>query len=204
MEIPAHFQEAKSTLHLTSFDPGDKNENILPTYMSDSDIEVYNFDVIQKWYAGALDRDDGKKDEASNDALYVGDNKVVFIEFKNGKLKKGGEKRRGLVLKIYNSHLILADSITETDKIIEGYKSDTKYSREHIDYILVYNEEKNPPSSKDTTRNMVLRKGKITIKARFGLAKFEGCLYRKVLTYTEREFKREFVDKISNGEDFTL
>lgn len=193
MNIPKHFKQAMTTLRKVSYDDSNK------IYMSNSELTVYDFDAIKEWYASKLSIDGNKLDVKSNDSLYVSAGKIVFIEFKNGKLDKG-EMKRDLVRKIYDSYIILSDEVTETKGIIEGYKPSVTFSREHIDYILVYNEEKNPPSKKNIIRHGYLGKGNMGIPARFGLFRFEGYLFRKVKTYTELEFQNDFVAKVDNSD----
>ena len=70
----------------------------------------------------------------SNDALHIalGSNDT-FIEFKNGSLRYE-EKRKEVRRKVYDSVLMLTDIIGEN----------ISYTRKHLNYILVYNETKNP------------------------------------------------------------
>ena len=70
------------------------------------------------------------------DAILQIDGKILFIEFKNGKIKD--KQSDSIVIKILESLLMFCDI------------ADCKISqvREVADLILVYNAEKNPPHSK--------------------------------------------------------
>lgn len=182
----------KSTLKDTSKDTSDAR-NI--AYMTQSEIEVIDFDGVKGEYISKLKL---SSTPTSNDALIInniGDS--VFIEFKNGALntqKKEADVRK----KIYDSVLIL------TDIIGEGIS----FTRKHLDYILVYNGEKNPESEEQDSktayresqsRNKIAKNLSALGKEhyiRYGLEAFKGYCFRNVYTYTESEFEKEFVSSL--------
>ena len=102
--------------------------------------------------------------------------------------------------KIYDSLLILTDIIGES----------VSYTREHLNYILVYNEVKNSdneninPKTKmqDSPAREEISKSIFKLakdrKIGFGLDKFKGYCFKEVATYTKEEFEQEFVAKISS------
>ena len=165
-------------------------------YMTESQVGVINFDKIKEAYA----KEKGLKNHPkSNDALYIQQGGIdIFIEFKNGYM----EKRKGPELKekIYDSLLILTDIIGES----------ISYTREHLNYILVYNEVKNldneniNPKTKmqDSPAREEISKSIFKLakdrKIGFGLDKFKGYCFKEVATYTQAEFEQEFVAKISS------
>lgn len=195
MSIPKHFLEATSTVKDVSYDDSNK------IYMSDSGLVVYDFDKIKDWYASTLAGDGNKLDVESNDALYIDDDNVLFIEFKNGNIDRNKD-RNALKRKIYDSCVIISDDITNTKSVVPSFRPTAGFMRENVDYILVYNGEKNPPSKKNVIRHGYISKGKGQIPARFGISRFEGYLFRKVRTYTEQEFQINFVEKMSRGEAY--
>lgn len=71
------FKKNMSTFKETSYDKdGEK-----PGYMTDSQIQVINFDKVKDGYIKNLAL---SNTPCSNDALYFGkDNKIFFVEFKN-------------------------------------------------------------------------------------------------------------------------
>ncbi len=109
-----------STLKDTSFDGDHKS------YMTESPRQVINFDKTADAYTTERHL---SKLLASNDALFsAGNGKLVFVEFKNGRITKTvGFELRG---KVYDSVLILSDLTASTLSEI----------REHVTYILVYND----------------------------------------------------------------
>ena len=113
----------KRTLSHTSLDKSSK------VYMTDSKLMVVDFDEVKNQYVSSM----GHREEAapnSNDALYVSRNdRMYFVEFKNGKVKP-----YKLMQKNYDSTIILS---TILDENIANLK-------ERLEYILVYDEEKNP------------------------------------------------------------
>lgn len=184
------FKNNLSTLKETSKDIHDGVD-----FMTESEIEVVNFNGVKNDYIKDLHVSDTPK---SNDALYVGkENKLVFIEFKNGKINdiKEFDIRR----KIFDSLLILMDIIKET----------AAFTRNHLTYILVYNEERNSQNQKNST-NVQDSKSKLFIGShfahkggkkfiRFDLEKFEKLYFKEVYTYTEKEFEDNFVSKCAVG-----
>lgn len=165
-------------------------------YMTESQVDVINFDKVKEAYA----REKGLKSHPkSNDALYIQSGDIdTFIEFKNGYMEKG--KGPELKEKIYDSLLILMDIIDEN----------ISYTREHLNYILVYNGGKNSDNEninpkttmQDSPAREEISKSVFKLakerKIRFGLDKFKGYCFREVATYTKEEFEQEFVAKISS------
>ena len=182
-----------NTLKETSLD----GESSIAEYMTESQIEVVDFDKVKEEYAGNLHL---SIRPTSNDALHIaaGSNDT-FIEFKNGSLWQ--EKKRAEVRsKIYNSVLMLTDIIGEN----------ISYTRKHLNYILVYNETKNPDEEninektevQDSQAREEISKSIFKLakdrKIGFGLDKFKGYCFKEVATYTKEEFEQEFVAKISS------
>ena len=183
-DIPGHFLNAESTIRNVSYD--DCNDE----YMCDSQMKIYDFDMIKDWYAGNLNNSETGNNIKSNDALYCDGNRFTFIEFKNGKIDRS--TRIGLRIKALDSVIILCDSKTEASKLVPNFVGNASYTRENVDYILVYNESKNPHSSsgKGIIEYNLNRKAN---NPRFSLAYLKGYLFNRVLTYTEEEFDRLFV-----------
>lgn len=182
-DIPKHFLEAESTVKEVSYDKKNK------VYMSESNLRVYNFDTIKEWYAKELNNSETGNKIKSYDALYCDGDHFVFIEFKNGKIDS--KTKKGLRLKALDSFIILCDSKTEASRLIPSFRGDANYTREKLDYILVYNELKNPHSDapKGVIKDIVNKKAN---NPRFSLAYLKGYLFKNVYTYTAREFEERF------------
>lgn len=173
----------------------DENEDRVE-YMTESQVGVINFDKVKEAYA----KEKGLKNHPkSNDALYVQQGDIdTFIEFKNGYMEKG--KGPELKEKIYDSLLILMDIIDEN----------ISYTREHLNYILVYNGVKNSDNEninpkttmQDSPAREEISKSVFRLaqerKILFGLERFKGYCFKEVATYTKEEFEQEFVAKISS------
>jgi hypothetical protein len=175
------FRDNMSILkELSKDDHGDGNVQ----YMTDSLIGAVDFDIVKRKYANKL----GLTEEVATsvDALLQVSNGVVFVEFKNGKMKN-----TSITNKIKDSLLIFCDIIGET----------IKSTRDTIDFVLVYNEEKNwrarqdvqkGKSKEEKHRSMI---GKHYMKKAnkelilFGLEKYKTLYFREVHTYTESEFE---------------
>lgn len=170
-------------------------------YMTQSEIEVINFDKVKDDYIKGMHL---SSTPCSNDALYISkDGEVYFVEFKNGRMKK--EKVFNVYNKIYDSLLIFNDIIG----------ANISFCREHVNFVLVYNESKNPCENGDIQNNGIsndesnnedspkARIGKyFTAKAnkryiRFDLERFKKIYFHDVFTYTENEFEKNFLGLLS-------
>lgn len=164
----------KSQLRKTSKDDNNKN-NV--SFMTESKLDVINFDAVVKDYAREHKLN---SIPTSNDALYISDDgRILFIEFKNGVIDK--ETRYNIKEKIFDSIFILTDIL----------EKNISYTRENVEYILVYNEEKN---SKNFIANHICQKADTHFIEK-GLERFKGYCFKDVYTYTKEEFENNFVKK---------
>ena len=124
LEVYDIFEENKTTFKETSKDDSDASQI---QYMTESERRVIDFDAVKTCYANRL----GCTEEtaASADALTVLKNRITFVEFKNGKVNN-----RNVKDKLRDSLLIFCDIVGKT----------ITYTRENIDFMVVYNLEKNP------------------------------------------------------------
>ena len=92
----------------------------------------------------------------------------------------------------------MSHEMTHAGGVISEFEPSVDYSFHQMNYILVYNGALNPPhDEKDSIREKVKAMGNIP---RFGLAQYEGFLYRKVYTVTVEEFQRRFGDVWEDSE----
>jgi hypothetical protein len=126
----------------------------------------------------------------SADAIINSKKGLVLIEFKNGSVNN-----RDVKDKVRDSVLILCDII----------KCNISYIRENIDFILVYNETKNPlpkqiikgivqeSHSRTFISKKLAQKGKQEFVL-FDLDRYKKFLFKEVHTYTQEEFE-EYLEK---------
>lgn len=164
-------------------------------YVTMSEKAAVNFDRVVKQYSISRNL----KCIKSVDALMeIDDNNWVFIEFKNGVLDD--KEKLGIKKKIYDSIFVLSD-ITSL-----------KFSelRDMVEFVLVYNEEKNPesednddsksneppysPSYDKFVGNMENLSNDEVI--RFKLNYFKNYCFRDVHTYSKAKFK-SYLQQIS-------
>ena len=184
------FKQNMSTFKETSYDKDGEE----PGYMTDSQIQVINFDKVKDGYIKNLAL---SNTPCSNDALYFGkDNKIFFVEFKNGVLDERPRRNFNICKKIYDSLLIFNDIVNKN----------ISFCRENLYFILVYNENKNKreackteqeESSKAIISKKIHKKAKKKF-VRFGLDRFEKLYFKEVFTYTESEFEDAFLSQISD------
>ena len=175
----ATFKDNRNSLRELSKDNSDGIQ-----YMTESMIEAVDFDALKTGYVNAL----GLSEEAvsSVDALILTENCQVFVEFKNGDMKN--EKRK-VKDKVRDSLLLFCDIA----------KKDISYTRQYMDFVLVYNLEKNPipnqltkgvqesPSRVDIAKYFSKKAGEEFI--RFELERFKKVYFRNVHTYSSEEFE---------------
>ena len=126
----AVFGSHRSTLKEDSIDNSEPGHIC---YMTESERETINFDGVKTEYLNQ--RGLSEENAKSVDSLLEKDGILYMIEFKNGNMKS--EKSR-VKIKIRDSLLIFCDIV----------KENISFTRENMDFILVYNEEKNPKRSK--------------------------------------------------------
>lgn len=185
-------------------------------YMTESMMQVCQFDKVKEWYiANKIPM--SNPNPKSNDALYFHDDKSFFIEFKNGKI----DSRVNFEInkKIYDSMFILFD-LKYCDEIGKTVDS-ISYTRENMEYILVYNEtqyeeNKDTPQGKEglarqesrslsqSAHRTQLYKAMRGLANKelilFGLDQFKNYLFKDVHTYTESEFQKNFIEKYDGGQ----
>jgi hypothetical protein len=184
------FSDNRTTLKDASKD----NHDGADIYMTESTLSVVNFDSVKSEYIKDMGLSETPK---SSDALFSDErNNYYFIEFKNGRIDKA--KIFEIRLKIFDSLLIF------TDIIGKGIG----FTRENMNYILVYNEDKNPldenkgsdiqvSRSRDEIAKHFIEKKAKKKYIRFNLERFEKLYFKGVFTLTEGAFENEFVSKFS-------
>lgn len=173
-------RDNRKSLRETSRDDSDP-KNI--QYMTSSEASVVNFDLVKRSYANGL----GLSEEAmtSVDAILPLADRIVFVEFKNGKVNN-----RGIKDKARDSLLVFLDIIGEN----------ITFSRSNIDFVVVYNLEKNPLPKQVQKGKLQETPSRISIadhfmeKAdeeliRFDLERYERLYFRSVHTYSKERFE---------------
>lgn len=161
-------------------------DNANDEYMTSNETDVVNFDDYTDSYTASH----GIPSVRSIDALYSSDCRGnIFIEFKNGKIDN--KVIYEIKEKIYNSLLILSDV---TGRTLKNY-------RQNLDFILVYNKEKNPslfaeipaPSNSPSLDGFVENlsgKGQRPFKPE-GLESLESYCFKNVKRMSVSEFEEE-------------
>lgn len=112
--------------------------------------------------------------------------RIIFLEFKNGIVNN-----RNIKDKARDSLLIFLGII----------KKSIEYSRRYIDFVVVYNAEKNPVSSQEKERRLQETPSRVSIATclmnkageefiRFDLERYKTLYYRNIHTYTKENFDR--------------
>lgn len=168
------FKQHLSFLKQTSYDEANKK------FMTEDERSVVNFDGVKEAYLTSL----GCQSESisSVDALMQNSAKVIFVEFKNGVMKKEKPK---VSSKIKDSLLIFG-GLTH---------SDINYTRGNAEFILVYNEAKNPRGNSGFIWQKVSDYAKEET-IRFGLSDYKKVYFQDVHTYTEKEFE-EYLQRLN-------
>ena len=205
IEIDIFIKNKKSLLEV-SLDDSDKNN---PVNMVDADKDiskdiVIDFDDVKTAFCKKFHK--SYEVFKSADALLYSEvkNKLIFVEFKNGKVKDVKTK--------------LKDSLLVFSNIVDV---DLEFCRENLEYIVVYNYEKNKKyveqekgkyRKEEQNKSQSLSKEYVEgiVKPLFKLAKDEIILWdleimrdicvSDVHTYTVDEFVRYYSDNCIKGE----
>ncbi|WP_407270105.1 hypothetical protein [Radiobacillus sp. PE A8.2] len=124
---------------------------------------------------------------SSPDLIYVSDEKIVYVEFKNGSLKKSMEKKTLKLKGIEGGFIALFN-------IFKSYKNDVTFDEIQLlkkEYYVVYNSEKNPHSS-SRVAGIVSHLQMQPI--RFGLKWYQGNFFSKVETMSSHRFLERIDD----------
>lgn len=182
-------RENRESLKNTSKDDSDPNDI---QYMTFSEMNVINFDLVKRYYVNGLNLSENAI--TSVDAVVQIENKILFVEFKNG-----GVNNRNIKDKARDSLLVFLGIIGK----------DITFSRSNIDFIVVYNLQKNPlpkqvrkgqlqetPSKVDIADYFMKKGGKEFI--RFDLERYEKLYFRKIHTYSKEKFE-EYLQELNLG-----
>lgn len=153
----------------------DDNDQANITYMVDSEQPAINFDKVKDCYAKLFE---STQAPSSVDAILMIKNGLAFVEFKNGKLNN--EEKRNINFKLRDSLLMFCDIMRCT----------LKRTRLMVDFVLVYNQEKNPSSKTSSYQNIENYVGNLANEriARFQLAKYRGIYFRNIYTVSVADF----------------
>lgn len=179
----------KSTLKETSRDDSKTGRNDIK-YMTESEEEVINYDAVKNHYIEGMGLSVAPK---SVDALFIVDGESSYIiEFKNGVIDNA--ECYSIQKKVYDSLLILLDRIGKN----------ISFSREHIHFILVYNEDVEHMSKFfdedkfekrkkkfNYYRDKIVKRSKLLADdnyTQFGLRYFKKMYFKTVNTFTKKEF----------------
>jgi len=178
-------KDAICSLKETSIDDHDGTIS----YMSGSGVPVVNFDTVKDRYIDSLSV---PETPASNDAFFIDSRgEMFFIEFKAGVMER---KIYEVRLKLFDSLLIL------TDIIGKG----VSFTRDHLNYILVFDESKNPMQEGEFTYQVTPSRERINSRyikkggsefIRFRLRRFQRLYVKNVFTVDRDEFEKRFASK---------
>lgn len=189
LELYPILLDNRKSLRETSKDDSDPNDI---QYMTSSETEVVNFDLVKRRYVNGF----GLSEDVitSVDAIVPLEDRILFVEFKNGQVNN-----RNIKDKARDSLLVFLEIIWEN----------IAFSRSNIDFIVVYNLEKNPlprqvqkgqlqetPSRVSIADHFMGKASKEFI--RFDLERYERLYYRNIHTYSKEKFE-EYLQALKLG-----
>lgn len=171
-----HYRAFKSSIKQLSYD----RDNDVS--LCNSNKRFINFDAVVKKIAQSNSEDS----LCSPDVIHFKGKKVIFVEFKNGRINdktKMELKLKGIeggFIGLYKAVKTFDDSFT-FDNILSIPK----------EYYIVYN----------STKNLQPRVGGITqhlesATVRFGLEKYQGTFFEKVRTVSEDVFEQTILEQL--------
>ena len=180
LELYPILWDNKESLRETSKDDRDPNDI---QYMTSSETEVVNFDLVKRRYVNGL----GLSEDAitSVDAIVPLEDRILFVEFKNGRVNNRNIKDKA------------RDSLLVFLGIIGG---DITFSRSNIDFVVVYNLEKNPLPKQAEKGQLQETPSRVYIADRFmgkakkeficfDLERYEKLYFRNIHTYSKEGFE---------------
>lgn len=189
------FEQCKTTLKQTSKDDRDK-KNV--QYMTEIKDMVYDYDEIKNQYIKNMKL---SNTPYSNDTLLQRGKDWYFIEFKNGDIDN--RINAEIKMKLYDSLLMLLDLLEET----------ISFSRQHVNYILVYNEnivhkstkfrnelnisEIQPSGFRNFFTSALNQKAK-NKKALFDLERYKKLYFKEVYTVPKGQFDRFYQEQLQD------
>ena len=189
LELYPILLDNRKSLRETSKDDSDPNDI---QYMTSSETEVVNFDLVKRRYVNGF----GLSEDAitSVDAIVPLEDRILFVEFKNGQVNN-----RNIKDKARDSLLVFLEIIGEN----------IAFSRSNIDFIVVYNLEKNPLPRQVQRGQLQETPARVSIadhvmgKARkefirFDLERYERLYYRNIHTYSKEKFE-EYLQALKLG-----
>ena len=171
------YSDCKNTLQKISYDKNNKE-----SLCNNDSILFFDYDAIaEDNYSGDT--------AASPDVIYFKENKIIFIEFKNGKIKSK-DKRKIKIKGIEGGFLIL-------HKILSKEIGECNFSdiiNINKEYYIVYNRQKNrkyPISDAQNSRIGGITKHLESREIQFGLDKYNKTFFRKVITLSGDVYYKE-------------
>lgn len=172
------FNTSMKSLKAISYDKQNKHHLVL------SERKAFSFDDIKKKYYMKLGSPG--QEPSSADAVIQFPDGLAILEFKNGNLNN--ESVSSFHNKVRDSLLILCDIIDKT----------ISFTRKEVDFVLVYNEDKNPtlkgalelqpsPSREKIINHSETKANQLLITD--GLNGFQGIYFREVYTYAVEQFE---------------
>lgn len=147
--------------------------------MTECAVRAVDFDLVKEGYIAGLDEALSEMPMSVDALLVDGDGSPMLVEFKNGSLDKKDQFK--IQKKIFDSMLILSD-------LLKCHISDT---RTFLDFVLVYNEAKNP---RVEIAEHFAKKAR-TVHVRFGLEIFRKYCFREVYTLTGSQFEDDILNQ---------
>lgn len=145
-------------------------------YMTELTLNAVDFDKVKEIYINNMHGKE-RKGYKSIDAILCENDKILFIEFKNGILDEDDiEKIR---IKIRDSIIIYSD-ITSTT---------VSYFREKVEFVLVYNKLKNSCDGLQRIKKYIEKKSRLKL-IQGGFNRFKGIYFNDVHTFAVDEFER--------------
>ena len=179
LELYPILLDNRESLRETSKDDSDPNDI---QYMTSSETEVVNFDLVKRHYVNGF----GLSEDAitSVDAIVPLEDRILFVEFKNGQVNN-----RNIKDKARDSLLVFLEIIGEN----------IAFSRSNIDFIVVYNLEKNPLPRQVQKGQLQETPSRVSIADHFmgkaiieficfDLERYERLYYRNIHTYSKERF----------------
>ena len=167
-----NYNDCIKTVTILSFD--DNNKESLCT----SEKKFLGYDNIVRRF--------NNESLCSSDIIHIKNDRVIFIEFKNGCIKDPKEKMRIKLKGVEGGFICLFEILNKNNKSI-SFDDVIKLPKE---YIIVYNGQKN------ISRTSRILSHLEALNLRFGLEKYKGTFFNNIQTVTEDIFMNSIINDL--------
>lgn len=177
-------------------------------YLTDSDITAVDFDELKRVFC---EKKGMSRHLSSNDALYISDKDWYFIEFKNGKIEDSASDTHASIEELREKmdqsfHILFSPDYIDLQTYFPNFRNDISFSLQNVNYILVYNDEKNKKltAADKKSQERQVKQGIYAAELEFFEKNYDKVLRKREISRCEKLGVEGFVKKRIQEECFLI